>query len=60
MGDLQDVLGLAFVRRHLVAYEKHVLKHVNVKQRESFVASVAQYMPELAQVRHPVNVACPS
>lgn len=49
---MQDVLNLAFVRKHLIAYEKHILKHVNVKQRESFVASVVQYMPELAQVGH--------
>ena len=55
---LQDILGLAFVRRHLIEYEKHILKYVNVKQRESFVASLAQYVPEHSQVKPAFSYAC--
>lgn len=44
---VQDVLALAFVRRHLLAYAQHVLQHVDIKQRDLFVQSLAQYLPEL-------------
>ncbi|KAK9809793.1 hypothetical protein WJX73_006988 [Symbiochloris irregularis] len=47
---LPDVLALAFVRKHILSYQQHVLQHVNIKQRAYYVQSLAQYLtPEHAQ-----------